>query len=765
MSTLTRVAAATVAALVVLAGVTPFALVAPFGLVGTASAATITVNDNGGADYTSIQDAVDAAAPGDTIRVAPGEYDESVTINKQLTLIGDPGDGSAGAGSSAPVMDGGPSAYAFKLTSDADGTTITGFLINNNNNDAVLVDLNDDGDTLDGFTFSHNSVVGPTVDFDYGSGTLSMSNVNVVKNDFTASKIDVNGDSPSSLTIDGLTIAENTFTESKGDLMDFDLESGTASATITIRGNTIMDASADAIEFELDPDDSHTITITKNEIYRSGEDAIEFLDNGDASMTTRIEYNDIRDSGGAAVDVDSDGDASRITVRRNNIVGNGAGVQSAETDAAQVIDARGNYWGTSSGPSSASGTLYDPVATSTAADGSGDSVSGPLDSSDLANVRFVNYATSPLNTGSGSAVTTSVGGANFDIGDASFSTSNPVVGQAVTISVPVTNTGDNDGKFSGMFRSDMTGHDIVEFRVGSGDTRTATTTVVYDRAGTYNVRLDNEFVGALTVTDREPMSVNVAVDEANSQVVATVDNPRQTAIDIAVPAVNATRDSGITLTNVQVTPAGIDDFDLAISQASLDDGNASNMTMLPDGTTAVSSFVFDSSLDNEDIESVELTFDVNTTRYAKLADATTGDEITMHRYDDETGNYTAYTGEVLSVADGSLTASVALGGFSTYVYGVDRSAFAVTTRTMGNPVTTGDSVTMVFEVTNVGDGPGLYAPTVGMADQEVETEGLVLAPGESDTLTVELETSTVGAWFITADGKLVGIAFVEPAAE
>ena len=37
-------------------------------------AATITVDQAGGGDYTDIPDAVFAAAPGDTIEVAPGEY-------------------------------------------------------------------------------------------------------------------------------------------------------------------------------------------------------------------------------------------------------------------------------------------------------------------------------------------------------------------------------------------------------------------------------------------------------------------------------------------------------------------------------------------------------------------------------------------------------------------------------------------------------------------------------------------------------------------
>ena len=89
-------------------------------------AVTITVADDG-ADYTSIQAAIDAANNGDEIIVSPGTYVENINFNgKQITVrsaSGDPAD---------TIIDGGNSGSVVKFNSqETSAATLAGFTIQN----------------------------------------------------------------------------------------------------------------------------------------------------------------------------------------------------------------------------------------------------------------------------------------------------------------------------------------------------------------------------------------------------------------------------------------------------------------------------------------------------------------------------------------------------------------------------------------------------------------------------------------------------------
>ena len=89
------------------------------------SATTIIVDDNGtpGVDcnYTTIQEGIDAANPGDNVFVKNGTYYENVIVDKTLNLTGESRDGT--------IIDGGGTGEVINV--DAHWVNITGFTLTN----------------------------------------------------------------------------------------------------------------------------------------------------------------------------------------------------------------------------------------------------------------------------------------------------------------------------------------------------------------------------------------------------------------------------------------------------------------------------------------------------------------------------------------------------------------------------------------------------------------------------------------------------------
>lgn len=86
-----------------------------------ANAATLTVDDNMGADFTNIRDAINASNNGDTILVHSGTYFENVDVTKQIILRGIASDGNR------PVVDG--SGIGNVITISAGDTIIEDFIV------------------------------------------------------------------------------------------------------------------------------------------------------------------------------------------------------------------------------------------------------------------------------------------------------------------------------------------------------------------------------------------------------------------------------------------------------------------------------------------------------------------------------------------------------------------------------------------------------------------------------------------------------------
>jgi len=169
------------------------ALVAAFAVVasgaGGATAAapqTLVVDDDrsqcAGAGFTSIQAAVDAAQAGDLIRVCPGLYAESVTIDKPLALKADPDAIEALdcfqptfpelATNQYAIVDPAGNAFSTAFTLRADGVVLGGFVVQGA---SVGIDA---ADSYSGYRLHHNLIWSNTLfAVDFGSDGTQQSRV------------------------------------------------------------------------------------------------------------------------------------------------------------------------------------------------------------------------------------------------------------------------------------------------------------------------------------------------------------------------------------------------------------------------------------------------------------------------------------------------------------------------------------------------------------------------------------------------------------
>ncbi len=155
------------------------------GVKGT----TITVDDDGGKDYTTIQEAIDNAKTGDTIEVAPGNYMENLFINKTLSLKGN--------GTDSTFIDGLSKADVI-LVEETEDVLISGFSIivstGHSNKDGIVVITCENIEISGNLVVGHNNGIyfhetpgaraqdNELVDNDYGIQFVSNSDGAVAEN-------------------------------------------------------------------------------------------------------------------------------------------------------------------------------------------------------------------------------------------------------------------------------------------------------------------------------------------------------------------------------------------------------------------------------------------------------------------------------------------------------------------------------------------------------------------------------------------------------
>jgi len=133
-------------------------------LAVNASAATLTVNASGGADYARIQDAIDNASAGDTILVYRGVYYENINLKNGIKLQGE--------GADMTIIDG----RGVSVVIGADNSTIDGFTITNSSGMgyAGVVSLNS--------TITNNTINNNPIGIISNSHSSPIIRANVIRN-------------------------------------------------------------------------------------------------------------------------------------------------------------------------------------------------------------------------------------------------------------------------------------------------------------------------------------------------------------------------------------------------------------------------------------------------------------------------------------------------------------------------------------------------------------------------------------------------------
>ena len=333
------------------------------------AAKTWTVDDSGGADYTTIQGAIDAASDGDTIQVAAGTYDEAIVMTKALELIGNDASDTIITYTDA----GSPVEQNFFLGSNS-GTALTGPA------------------TIRNFTFRNGGGLNGDYDLLKFRASAPAGDLITIRDNVFDGQSDGSAKGIEEATgAANFLISSNEFSNMGRGIWLNEAHDG------TISDNTITGMASNAIG--LNPDGPHDLDITGNTLSGNGWGVIL----GDGGVNISMTWNEILNNTGAGVlywddennanDADDGTTTTNVVINNNDIVGNGDGIRAyssynnygGDPPPGTVIDARMNWWGDVSGPS---GGVTDPW-TAEVANGSGDSIL-------LTNVAFDDWRSSAI---------------------------------------------------------------------------------------------------------------------------------------------------------------------------------------------------------------------------------------------------------------------------------------------------------------------------------------------------------------------------------
>ncbi len=333
------------------------------------------------ANFTTIQSAVNAALPGDTISVCKGTYHELVTVSTaNLTIEGAQAGNDARTGRPAvneTFVDGSAGGGGFLI--NADNVTIDGFTIQNNGaatNDGAGIET---GASHSGYTIVNDVFRGNSIGVEANSSGAQTS---LIQFDlFDSNNNNAQSDAGNGIYSDqgsgSITVDSNSFQGQNTGSVVFNAKASPGEHAVTVTNNNISDAAAKFASVT-------GLTVSGNTISGTGNGGI-ILAGG--NTFTSVDSNTIQGDNGSGIQLCNCGGAGytangrAVTITNNTLTGNANGIEidasgarvnvqasfnrisgnggsGAVNNSAITLNAVHNWWGCNAGPTAAA---CDPV--------------------------------------------------------------------------------------------------------------------------------------------------------------------------------------------------------------------------------------------------------------------------------------------------------------------------------------------------------------------------------------------------------------------
>ncbi|OYR48470.1 APHP domain-containing protein [Halorubrum sp. Ea1] len=391
-----------------------------------------------------------------------------------------------------------------------------------------------------------------------------------------------------------------------------------------------------------------------------------------------------------------------------------------------------------------------------------------------------------LTGGVGIGLSAAATNAEFQLTDASLEQTEIVEGEAATVTTTVENVGNEAGTYRAELESDADGViDTKDVEIGAEEMRDVDFTQSFETTGTYNLSVNGEFAGALTVT--EPASaefevtgltlsdsvisvgdtVTVTADITNTgdaegtytadlAVDGTVEESNSVDVDAGstetvsfIPSLETAGDYTISvgdgptrdLTVVEPAPANISIRSATLSETTID----------PDESVTVTATV-----ENEGGTAGEITVDLEVdgiTSNSKTRTVDAGEQTTID-FTPNFGEAGTYGITVNDESAGILTVA-------------EPATFELSNASLGdNTILAGDTAAVSAEVTNVGGAEGTFTAKFRATGQDgipetVDTRSVTLAGDESQTVELRGTFKQSGEYDVQVNQTTAGTLTVE----